>query len=115
AHIEELKDYPKAHEAKTPAERAVTIRQTTAILVDMIDELRTIVPNDADTKWVNMWLDDYGMHIEDRLTFADKLEGPDAEQQEFYESVKADKQISVSLNEFAKQNEMYSCMTPGDV
>lgn len=115
AHIEELNEYPKAHKAKNPAERAVTIRQTTAILVDMIDELRAIVPDDADAKWINMWLDDYGMHIEDRLAFADKLEGPNPEQQEFYESIKADKQISVSLNEFAKQNQMHSCVTPGDV
>ena len=115
AAIDEIDTYPLAHESETPADRAVVIRQTTGVITNMIAELRGLVPEGEDGEWITMWLDDYGTHTQDRLAFADKLDGPDGEQQEFYESVKADKQISVSLNEFAKQNEMYSCETPGDV
>ena len=62
-----------------------------------------------------MWLDDYGIHLADRLDYAERLDGPDGAKEEFFETPKADKQISVSLNEFAKQNQMASCVTPGDV
>lgn len=115
AAVAEIKTFPKAHESKTPTERAAVIRQTTGVLETMIADLREIVPDDADAKWISMWLDDYGIHLADRLDYAERLDGPDGAKEEFFETPKADKQISVSLNEFAKQNQMASCVTPGDV
>ena len=71
-------------------------------------------PDTADAKWINMWLDDWGVHLDDRLDFARRLYENGAKE-EFFESTKENTQISKSLNGFAETNKMESCSTPGDV
>jgi len=80
----------------------------------MLDDLRVEVPDTADAKWINMWLDDWGVHLDDRLDFARRLDENGAKE-EFFESTKENTQISKSLNGFAETNKMESCSTPGDV
>ena len=110
----DLAAFPPAHESPSPAARAETIRQTTARLQAMIDELRAKVPATADAKWINMWLDDWGVHLDDRLDFARRLDENGAKE-EFFESTKENTQISKSLDAFAETNKMDDCGTPGDV
>jgi hypothetical protein len=114
AAMADVNEFPPAHESKTPADRAVVIRATTARLQTMLDDLRAVVPDTADAKWINMWIDDWGVHIKDRLDFARRLDEKGAKE-EFFESTKENTQISKSLNGFAETNEMESCSTPGDV
>lgn len=106
--------FPPAHESATPAERADVIDQSTARLDQMLDDLRAVVPPTSDAKWINMWIDDWGIHLDDRLDFASRLRDKGADE-EFFESEKAQTQISKSLNHFAEINDMESCITPGDV
>lgn len=106
--------FPPAYEAKSPAERADVIRATTARLQTMLDDLRAVVPDTADAKWINMWIDDWGGHLDDRLDLARRLDENGAKE-EFFESTKSNTQISKSLNGFADTNKMESCGTPGDV
>ena len=106
--------FPPAHESKTPADRAIVIRGTTARLQRMLTDLRHVVPDSKDAKWIDEWIDDWGVHIKDRLDFARRLETKGADQ-EFFETTKAGAQISKSLDNYAEINEMPSCETPGDV
>lgn len=110
----DVAEFPPAYEAETPADRAVVIRQSTARLQTMLDDLREVVPATDDATWINMWLDDWGVHLSDRLDFADRLDAKGAGE-EFFESLKSDTQISKSLDGFAETNKMDSCATPGDV
>lgn len=114
ATVAEVKTYPPAHESPSPAARAAVIRQTTALLQNMLGELRAVVPDTADAKWINMWIDDWGVHLDDRLDFARRLDEKGAKE-EFFESTKANTQISKSINGYAETNKMESCGTPGDV
>lgn len=111
---EDLKTFPQAHESPTPAARAEVIRGTTARLQTMLDDLRAKVPDTKDAKWINLWLDDWGVHLDDRLDFARRLDAKGAKE-EFFESTKANTQISKSLDAFAEINQMDDCATPGDV
>ena len=106
--------FPEAHEAASPTERAGVIRQSTAIVQTMQADLRTVVPEGPETRYINEWIDDWSIHINDRLDFADRLDAKGAGE-EFFETTKADTQISKSLNNFAEVNNMGSCQTPGDV
>ncbi|MFN8053187.1 MAG: hypothetical protein U0Q22_17230 [Acidimicrobiales bacterium] len=110
----DLKKFPQAHESKTPHDRAVVVRETTARLQEMLDDLRAVVPKTADAKWINLWIDDWGTHLKDRLDFARRLDTKGAGE-EFFESTKANTQISKSLDAYAENNQMVSCETPGDV
>lgn len=114
AAMADLEQFPQAFESPSPAARADVIRQTTARLQTMLDDLRAVVPDTKDAKWINMWIDDWGVHLDDRLDFARRLDENGAKE-EFFESTKENTQISKSLNGYAETNEMESCGTPGDV
>lgn len=112
--VADIDEYPPAHESPTPEARADVIRATTARLDTMLDDLRAVVPDTADAKWINLWIDDWNTHLGDRLDFATRLDERGAGE-EFFESLKADTQISKSLSHFAEINDMPSCATTGDV
>ncbi len=112
--MDDLEGFPPAHTSKSPAQRVVVIRATTARLQKMLAELRATVPDTADARWIGRWLDDWEIHIKDRLDFANRLERRGASQ-EFLETEKAGTQISNSLDHYAEINDMADCDTPGDV
>lgn len=114
AAMTDVNAFPPAHDSPSPAARAEVIRESTARLQTMLDDLRAEVPDTADAKWINMWIDDWGVHLDDRLDFAERLDEKGAKE-EFFESTKENTQISKSLNGFAETNRMESCSTPGDV
>lgn len=114
AAMKQVLAFPPAHESRTPAERAAVIRESTAVIERMRSDLREVVPDGADARWINLWIDDWGLHVKDRLDFAERLETKGAGE-EFFETPKAQTQISKSLDHFAEVNEMPSCTTPGDV
>lgn len=112
--VADVDEFPPAHESPSPEARAEVIRDSTARLATMLDDLRAVVPATDDAKWIEMWIDDWGVHLDDRLDFARRLDER-GRGEEFFESLKADTQISKSLDRFAEINEMPSCATTGDV
>lgn len=112
--LADVEQYPPAHESPTPEARADVIRDTTARLAAMLDDLDAVVPDGTEARWIRMWLADWRTHLDDRLDFARRLDERGAGE-EFFESVKSDTQISKSLDNYARLNEMPSCATSGDV
>ena len=117
-----IDELPSSRDAKTAAERADTIDEATDHLADMQKQLHTVVPTDltatdADGKteadWINLWIDDWSIFIQDRYDYADELRHD--ETAEFLVSEKYGTQLSKSLDNFAQVNFMESCKVPGDV
>lgn len=103
-----------AHLAKSPEDRAAVIETATTRLTRMLDDLRAVVPDTADAKWINQWLDDWNIHIADRRDFVSRLRTK-GRSQEFLETTKYGTQVSKSLNHYTEINHMESCGLPGDV
>lgn len=112
--VADVDRFPPAHESPTPEARATVIRESTGRLATMLDDLDAVVPEADGSKWIRMWLADWRVHLDDRLDFARRLDERGASE-EFFESLKADTQISKSLDNFAEINAMPSCATTGDV
>ena len=115
AAVDDLERLPPADQSPTPAARVAVIEQSTDRLETMLDDLRGIVPETADAKWINLWIDDWHIHLDDRRDFAERLSRPGGEREEFLETPKYGKQISRTVSQFAEVNEMTSCVVPNDV
>ena len=115
AAIEQLDALPRAETAGSATERAATIEEANAILVEMVDELEPLAPGEpaSATEAVNEWISDWRNHIEDRQQFAARLR-EDASAR-FTESPKGSKQLSRAIDGYAQVNRMRSCETPGDI
>jgi hypothetical protein len=112
ARVEAL---PPAESARDAAERGAVVDQANVVLSDMVGRLRELVPPDQGqiTDGINLWIEDWEIHIADRAAYADALrEDPDAR---FLETRKARRQISRAIDGFAEVNRMPSCATPTDV
>jgi hypothetical protein len=114
SYTPQLEAIPLAQTATTSTERADLVDEVTAILTERRDELRTVVPDTDDARFIDEWLDDWSANFADRQAYADELRvNPAAE---FLESVKGESsQMSKVLDKFAKDNEMGSCTTSDDV
>ncbi|MEZ5322550.1 MAG: hypothetical protein R2698_10840 [Microthrixaceae bacterium] len=110
----DLDAFPPAQDSRTPNARAAVIRQSTARLQEMVDQLRREVPDTAEGKWIGVWLDHWEIHLRDRLDFAQRLRTGGA-REEFFETTEGGTQVSRSIDHFAELNKMDSCATPGDV
>jgi len=109
-----LDQLPDARESVTAADRAVVVAKATAILRQMTDDLRPLVPTGGErSKFINQWIDDWSIYLGDRDDYATAL-SRDAST-EFLVTVKYGTQLSKSLDNFADVNKMESCGTPGDV
>lgn len=112
--MKDLKQFPPANRSKDPVSRAEVIEQTTDRLEKMLAELRQVVPDSADRRWIDQWIDDWGVHLSDRRDFARRLRA-NGRSEEFFESEKYGGQISRPIDRNADINRMPSCATPGDV
>jgi hypothetical protein len=111
--MQRLDALPPARTARTATQRAGTVDQADAILRDMIRRLHGVVPDTADRKFIDQWLDDYGTFVGDRDEYAQALRrDPGAE---YLVTKKYGQQISVALDNYAQVNHMDSCTTPNDV
>lgn len=107
-------ELPTARDAGTPTERAETIRASADIYSQMTGSLSDEVPETDDARFIGEWIDDWNVHIADRLDYADRLDdkGP---AEVFLESTKVERQVSRSVNRYAEINRMPSCEIPGDL
>lgn len=114
SHEEELDALPRANESKTPQERGEVVKESNAILDEMLDELDAIeVAKPADAKTISSWLADYRQHLADRVEYAEQLSGGNG--LPFTESTRQNKALSKIVDKFVTTNSMESCATPDDV
>lgn len=114
AAMADIDALPRAHESKTAVERAGVVEEATDRLVEMQEELRTVVPAGGEReKFIHMWVDDWSIYIEDRYAYAEALRQD--ESAEFLVTQKYGTQLSKSIDNFAQVNKMGSCETPDDV
>lgn len=111
---DDLEDLPRPEDTVRAAERLDVIRRSTDRLEEMVDELRPLVPDNQDGKAISLWLDHWGIHLDDRRDFMSRVERRGTDER-FLETTLDGGQISSSINRFADVNEMPSCGTPGDV
>jgi hypothetical protein len=107
--ISELQPASEAPDART---RAGTLDEANDALADMLADLRAIVPGGEDGVLVGRWLTDWDTYLQDRRDYADALRrDPDAR---LLVSPKKGQQVTEFLDQFAKDNTMPACSTPGD-
>jgi hypothetical protein len=114
AAAERVAALPPAQTAANPAERAATVDAGTAILRDMVADLRTIVPPAGpDNQLVVAWLADWDTYLGNRDDYARRVRtDPRAD---FLVDVRENQGITVPMDNLATVNRMASCVTPGDV
>ncbi len=101
-----------AYQAKDAAARAVVLTKANEDLAGMLDELAPLVPSGDDGRIVQAWLDDWHTYLHDRQAYATALESdPKAR---LLVTPKKGVQITEWLDQFAKDNDMPACSTPGD-
>ena len=101
--------------AASPQERAAIVDTTDSSLRAMVQKLRTLVPAPGeDATAVGKWLDDWDQWLNDRVVWANTLrQGQDAP---FLEKQRSNGEPnSRALNDFARENSMPACATPGGV
>lgn len=104
---------PPALDADSPADRAVAVGEANGILTEMVADLRSIAPTEGrDGRLTGLWLADWDTYLADRVEFADALAaGEDAE---LLVTSRGTGQITVTLDNFARVNDMPDCQVPLD-
>ena len=115
AAVGQLATLPPAWSTSGAGERAAVVGRSVVLLTAMIDELSRLAPpaGTNDGMMVDEWLTDWRTYIADRQSYADRL-GTDPGAR-FYESIKADAQVSRPIDFFAVANRMDDCSTPADL
>jgi hypothetical protein len=112
----EIDRLPRAFESPTAADRADVVDRGTAILTGMVGELRAAVPPPEPTRQrLNAWLDDWDTYLRDRRDYTARLHVDRLAKFYLTQSERDRRQITNSLDNFAKVNTMASCATPEDV
>ena len=115
--VAELDTVTPAFQAETMADRAGHIDAGTQIYRLLLDRLAAVAPNDtgagSDGDVVRRWLADYRVYLDDRDRHAAKLR--DGIDEPFTTSIKARRQITLPIDEFAKGNRIADCVTPLDL
>lgn len=108
-------DLPNALSADNGQERAEQIRQGTAQLQAMVDELSDLVAGtERDQRITRAWLADWQTYINDRLGYADRIAAD--ENAIFYVTqLDGQERLEKRISRFATTNRMNSCVTPGDI
>jgi hypothetical protein len=110
--LDKIADLQPASESKTALVRADVLDDANAELDRMLEELGGLVPEGDDGVVVTRWLRDWHTYLGDREAFADALRtDPDAR---LYVTAKQGNQITEFLDQFAKDNDIPACSTPGD-
>lgn len=114
ATLAEIEGLGLPTEVSSPAERAAFVAEENDLLLAMLDDIEALPsPSGDDGVWVEQWLEDWRLHVQDRQDWADDLEAGDDHL--FVESARAGEQVSKVVDNFAEVNDMPSCATPGDV
>lgn len=115
AAVDRLDALPPALEARTPEERATTVARANAILTTMLDDLRAVAPDgqDRDSRITALWLDDWETHLADRAAYVEDLQAGSEAPPVF--TARGGRSITATIDNFAKVNDMASCVTPLDI
>jgi hypothetical protein len=117
AALAEIDELPVASAAPDAAARADVLDRADAVYADMLDDLETqvtLAPAGDQRRRAREWLADWRTTLADRQAFADALRtDPDAR---LLVSEKEDEGRHVTgwIDEFAKANQMPSCVSPTD-
>lgn len=110
--LDRIGQLPSASESPDAAARAITLTKANTYLVDMLADLEAIRPPGEDGVLVGRWLADWNTYLRDRQDYATALRtDPKAR---LYVTEKGRRQITEYLDQFAKDNDMPACSTPGD-
>lgn len=111
-----IAELPLATTVVDPEERSRLLDQGTEQLVLMIEDLRLLTPptDPIGAAGVDQWLDDYGLYIQDRRTYADVLATGD-DPPFLISGNDQGVRVTDMLGTFAEVNEMASCAPSGDV
>jgi hypothetical protein len=92
--------------------RADTLDQANAELAVMLDQLHDLVPEGDDGVVVSRWLQDWETYLGDREDYATALHRDPKTR--LYVTAKKGEQVTEYLDQFAKDNDIPACSTPGD-
>lgn len=106
---------PAAQDTKTAAARADVIASTGPLIATMVQDLRTAAGTlpARDAELVLQWLADWDAYNADRLDYASRLRTD--ERAEFFVTARGTGQITVTMDNFARVNDLAPCLTPQDV
>ena len=113
----ELAELPLATAAEDPVERGQLLERGTAIIEDMLADLRALgLPSDPEgAEVIPLWLADYEVYMADRRAYAEVLaEGRD-EAFLLSASESAGGRVTDVIGTVAEVNNMPSCAPSGDV
>ncbi len=112
--VEEVRELGNPAFVDTPEERADLVDRQGAVFAGMVDELDDLPrPDGEQGGWIEAWLADWEIHLDDRAAWAARLHAGD--DPPFVETARGNDQISEAIDRFAEVNEMPSCATLGDV
>ncbi len=106
---------PPARDAKSATERAEVVAATGPVIGSMISELRAASASldEHDRALVDQWLSDWEAYNADRQTYATKLRTD--ERAEFFVTRRGTGQITVTMDNFSRVNDLGDCLVPMDV
>ncbi len=115
AAADELDELPPAREAETPQDRAPVVDEANTILLEMVEDLRTIAPSEgSDARVTRLWLEDWDTYLGDRDAYVQALAA--GEEAELLVTAREEGgQITETIDHFAEINNMEDCAVPLDV
>jgi hypothetical protein len=110
-----IDDLPPAQDVATPEERAPIVATATDGLDAMVDDLEAEAESleGRDAEITAEWIADWRTYLEDRRDHEAELEGGSTEP--FEVTPRGNRQITVTMDNFATVNDMESCATPLDL
>lgn len=114
AAVDEL---PIATEAPTPRERGLVLVEANeifAVMLDDLDGLTSLIPEDGDRGRADAWLADWRIFLEDRTDHADRLLAGEDSRLLVSPKEGEGRHITGWIDEFALANRMDSCVSPDD-
>lgn len=116
AALSKISLLPTASQAKSPAERADSLDQTTEVVRSMVNDLAQIEGGTSeDRNLINHWLSDWEVYITDRHTHAQRLRNEGDIKPLLTALASGAGSVLERMNGFARVNDMESCLDPGDM
>jgi hypothetical protein len=109
-----LDQLPLAFQTSDPVERADVVVRANTELAAMLAALREQVPPATrDARMLDEWLTDWGVYLDNRRDYADRLRAEGDTR--IYVAEKDGRQVTVAVDRFAEVNDMPACRTPKDI
>jgi len=115
--LDEVAELPEAIETPTPAERADVVAQANLIYGGMLDDLEgdlRLIPSGEQRERADAWLEDWRTFLGDREAFVENLQNDPEARMLVSEKPGTGRHITGWIDEFARANEMPSCISAAD-